>query len=118
MADDEAPEPPEPPEEVRLDGEGNPIDDEPFRERVVDQWPLALVLGGFFLGLAVLALVDFRVGALMMSVSVVFAGAMRLVLPKDTVGLLAVRSRTIDLAIYGVLGIGLTVLSLVVPPPA
>lgn len=105
-------------DDVRLDGEGNPIDDEPFRDRVVDQWPLALVLGGFALGLAVLALADFRVGALIMSVAVVFAGAMRMVLPPDTVGLLAVRSRTIDLVIYGALGISLTVLSLVVPPPA
>ena len=34
----------EEPDEVRLDGEGNPIDDQPIVERVIDQWPLALVL--------------------------------------------------------------------------
>ena len=113
MAEDDQPEP-----EVRLDGEGNPIDDEPFTERVVDQWPLALVLGGVATGLALLAFVDFRVGSLVVAVSVVFAGALRLVLPRRTAGLLAVRSTGIDLAVYGTLGIGLTALSLLVPPPA
>lgn len=113
MAEDDEPEP-----EVRLDGEGNPIDDEPFTERVVDQWPLALVLGGVAAGLVVLAFLDFRAGSLILSVSVVFAGALRLVLPRETAGLLAVRSTAIDLAIYGSLGIGLTALSLLVPPPA
>ena len=38
-------------DEVQLDGEGNPIDDEPFVDRVRDQWPLALVM----LGMAVVA---------------------------------------------------------------
>lgn len=104
-------------DEIRLDGEGNPIDDEPFTERVVDQWPLALVLTGVAVGLVVLALVDFRVGALVMSVSVVFAGALRAVLPRDSAGLLVVRSTPIDLATYATLGIGLTALSLLVPPP-
>jgi hypothetical protein len=104
-------------EPVRLDGEGKPIDDEPFTERVVDQWPLALVLAGVAVGLLVLTVGDFRVGALIVSVSVVFAGALRTVLPPETAGLLVVRSTPIDLAVYGTLGVGLTALSLLVPPP-
>lgn len=104
-------------DEVRLDGEGNPIDDEPFTERVVDQWPLALVLTGVAVGLLLLALVDFRTGALVMSVSVVFAGALRAVLSSEAAGLLVVRSTPIDLATYATLGVGLTALSLLVPPP-
>lgn len=105
-------------EPVRLDGEGNPIDDEPFRERVVDQWPLALVLGGVALGLLLLATVDFRFGALVVSAFVVFGGTLRALLPQETAGLLVVRGRPIDLAVYFTLGVGLTALSILVPPPA
>jgi len=104
-------------EEVRLDGEGNPIDDEPFTERVVDQWPLALVLVGVTVGLAVVALGEFRVGALGVSASVVFGGARRAVLPRETAGLLVVRSTSIDLTTYFALGVALTALSLLVPVP-
>jgi hypothetical protein len=104
-------------DEVRLDGEGNPIEDEPFTERVIDQWPLALVLAGVVTGLVVVAWGDFRVGALMVSASVVFGGALRAVLPRDTAGLLVVRSTPIDLATYFTLGIALTALSILVPAP-
>ncbi len=38
------------PQAVRLDGEGNPIDDQPLIERTIDQWPLALVLLGMASG--------------------------------------------------------------------
>ncbi len=104
-------------EDVRLDGEGNPIVDEPFAERVVDQWPLALVLAGVTVGLAVVAWGEFRVGALVVSASVVFGGALRAVLPTDTAGLLVVRSTPIDLTTYFTLGVALTALSLLVPVP-
>jgi hypothetical protein len=104
--------------EPRFDGEGNPIDDEPFRERVVDQWPLAVVLAGVAAGLAVLVWGDVRAGALVMGVAVIFGGALRLLLPRETAGLLVVRGIPMDLAAYGTLGIGLTVLALTVPPPA
>jgi len=109
--------PDEVPEDVRLDGEGNPIDDEPFTERVVDQWPLALVLAGVAVGLAVVAWGEFRAGALVVSASVVFAGALRAVLPRETAGLLVVRSTPIDLTTYFALGVALTALSLLVPVP-
>jgi hypothetical protein len=109
--------PDEPAEEVRLDGEGNPIDDEPFRERVIDQWPLALVLAGVAVGLVVLAVGSFRAGALVLSASVVFGGALRAVLPRDSAGLLVVRSTPVDLVTYFSLGVVLTALSLLVPPP-
>ncbi|MFZ0324845.1 MAG: DUF3017 domain-containing protein [Actinomycetes bacterium] len=104
-------------DEVELDGEGNPIDDEPFVDRVRDQWPLALVLGGMAIGLAIVAFGSFRAGSLVVAASVVFATFMRAFLPRDTAGMLAVRSRTIDVTTMGVLGVSLTVMAFLVPPP-
>ena len=105
------------PDEVRLDGEGNPIDDQPLVQRAVDQWPLALVLAGVSVGLLVLTLQDFRVGSVIIGTSVIFAAGLRTVLTHDRAGLLAVRSRTVDLITVYSLGIALTTLALLVPPP-
>lgn len=105
----------EPPAE-RLDGEGNPIDDQPLIERTIDQWPLALVLLGLVAGLVVLSFFDFKVGSIMLGIAVIFGAALRMVLPRDRAGLLAIRSRPIDLlTMYG-LGIALTTVAVLVPP--
>lgn len=101
---------------VRLDGEGNPIDDQPLIERTIDQWPLALVLLGLALGLIVLSFYDFRVGSVMLGAAVIFGGALRTVLPRDRAGLLAIRGRPIDLVTMYGLGIALTTVAVLVPP--
>ncbi len=103
-------------DELRLDGEGNPIDDQPLIERTIDQWPLALVLLTVASGLMILTFVDFRVGAIVLGASLVFAGALRTVLTQERAGLLAIRGRPIDLmTMYG-LGVALTTVAVVVPP--
>ncbi|MGB2840070.1 MAG: DUF3017 domain-containing protein, partial [Actinomycetes bacterium] len=93
------------PPEVRLDGEGNPIDDQPLIERTIDQWPLALVLLGLAAGLVVLSFFEFRVGSVILGVAIIFGGALRLVLPRERAGLLAIRGRPIDLVTMFGLGI-------------
>lgn len=100
---------------VRLDGEGNPIDDQPLIERTIDQWPLALVLLGLAAALIVLSLVDFRVGSVMLGAAVIFGAALRTVLPHDRAGLLAIRSRPIDLVTMYGLGIAMTTVAVLVP---
>ncbi len=104
------------PPEVRLDGEGNPIDDQPLIERTIDQWPLALVLLGLAAGLVVLSFYEFRVGSVILGVAIIFGGALRLVLPRERVGLLAIRGRPIDLVTMFGLGIVLTTVAVLVPP--
>lgn len=104
------------PPEVRLDGEGNPIDDQPLIERTIDQWPLALVLLGLAAGLVVLSFYEFRVGSVILGVAIIFGGALRLVLPRERVGLLAIRGRPIDLVTMFGLGIALTTVAVLVPP--
>jgi hypothetical protein len=101
---------------VRLDGEGNPIDDQPLIERTIDQWPLALVLLGLVIGLIVLSFYDFKVGSIMLGAAIIFGGALRMVLPRDRAGLLAIRSRPIDLVTMYGLGIALTTVAVLVPP--
>jgi hypothetical protein len=102
--------------EVRLDGEGNPIDDQPLIERTIDQWPLALVLLAMVVSLVVLTFYDFRAGSIMLGGSVLFAAAMRTVLPRERAGLLAIRGRSIDLVTMYGLGIALTTVAVLVPP--
>jgi hypothetical protein len=103
-------------DEVRLDGEGNPIDDQPLIERTIDQWPLALVLLGLAIGMVVLTFYDFRAGSIILGIAVLFGAALRTVLPHERAGLLAIRGRPIDLiTMYG-LGVALTTVAVVVPP--
>lgn len=103
------------PPEVRLDGEGNPIDDQPLIERTIDQWPLALVLLGLVAGLVVLSFFDFRAGSMILGVAIIFGGALRLVLPRERAGLLAIRGRPIDLLTMFGLGIALTTVAVLIP---
>ncbi|MEO8107976.1 MAG: DUF3017 domain-containing protein [Actinomycetes bacterium] len=104
------------PPEVRLDGEGNPIDDQPLIERTIDQWPLALVLLGLVIGLVVLSFYDFRAGSIALGVAIIFGGALRAVLPRERAGLLAIRGRPIDLLTMFGLGIALTTVGVLIPP--
>jgi hypothetical protein len=82
------------------------------------QWPLAVVLLGVVASLTVVALDRFRLGSLMLAASLVLAFILRLVLPTDRAGMLAVRSKRVDLIVLGALGGALVVFALWVPPPA
>ncbi len=82
------------------------------------QWPLLSVLLGIVVAMSFVAMDRFRVGSVLLALSVIAAFVLRLVLPGDAVGLLAVRRRSVDLVVLGVLAVGLGVLSLWVPPPS
>ncbi|WP_235660340.1 DUF3017 domain-containing protein [Mycolicibacterium gilvum] len=61
------------------------------------QWPI-LVVGLFLAGAFVLVAAGYwRRGALVMAIGVAVAAALRTALPEDRVGLLAVRTRTVDI---------------------
>jgi hypothetical protein len=95
-----------------------PIDDRPpIRGGWVGrQWPLLSVLGGGVVGLGLVALDHFRIGALVFGVSVLFAALARLVLPARRVGLLVVRSRAFDVLVLTAMGSAVVVLAVIVPP--
>ena len=90
----------------------------PRRRRWWAQWPIAVVLVAVGASLLVVALDRFRVGSLMLAASLVLAFVLRLILPADRAGMLAVRSKRVDLIVLGTLAGTLVVFALWVPPPA
>lgn len=90
----------------------------PRRRRWWSQWPIAVVLVAVGASLLVVALDRFRVGSLMLAASLVLAFVLRLILPADRAGMLAVRSKRVDLIVLGTLAGTLVVFALWVPPPA
>ena len=65
-----------------------------------------------------IALDSFRRGSVVLSASVLLAAFLRLLLPEGDAGLLAVRSKKIDVITLGLLGLGVTVFTFWVPPPS
>ncbi|MFJ6084063.1 DUF3017 domain-containing protein [Streptomyces sp. NPDC092369] len=80
----------------------------------VRQWPILAVLGLVALGLLLTALDAFRYGTLLIGVALLIGGVLRWVVPD--VGMLAVRSRFTDIATYGLLGLAIVLLALMVQP--
>ncbi len=88
--------------------------------RTIDstQWrPLALVLGVALVGV-LCAFLSFRLGAAVLAIALWMALFMRFLLTDNAAGILAVRRRAIDLSVLAFLGLALSVLAVVVPPPA
>ncbi|MFD7837989.1 DUF3017 domain-containing protein [Streptomyces sp. NPDC059761] len=78
------------------------------------QWPMLSVLAATAVGLLLTALGHPRIGCLVMGVALIAASVLRRVLPQ--VGMLAVRSRFTDMVTYGLLGVAITLLALVMEP--
>ncbi|KIZ14554.1 DUF3017 domain-containing protein [Streptomyces natalensis] len=78
------------------------------------QWPLLAVISGVAAGLLLVAVDAFRIGTLVIGLSLLAGAALRWALP--SVGMLAVRSRFTDLLTYGVLGAVIVLLSMMVQP--
>ncbi|MDX3536434.1 DUF3017 domain-containing protein [Streptomyces sp. MB09-01] len=78
------------------------------------QWPMLSVLTATAAGLLATALGHPKIGCLAIGVALIAASVMRRVLP--SVGMLAVRSRFTDMITYGLLGVAITLLALVIEP--
>lgn len=89
-------------------------------DRPVRQWlgqiPYILVLCGVAAGLFVLVSDHFKRGAVLIAAAVFFGAVVRLVLPESRVGMLAVRSRVIDVLILTTLAVGIAFVAVGVPP--
>jgi hypothetical protein len=82
------------------------------------QWPSVLVLSGLLVSLGIVAADHFRRGSVLFAAFVMLAFFLRIILEDAAAGWLAVRSRAVDLVCLGTLGISLSVMALVVPPPS
>jgi hypothetical protein len=80
------------------------------------EWPFLVVLAGLVVAIAVVVLGSFRLGSVLLGAVVILAAFLRLLLREDEAGLLAVRTKIVDVVTLGVLGIGLGVLAFAVPP--
>ncbi|MEV5309791.1 MULTISPECIES: DUF3017 domain-containing protein [unclassified Streptomyces] len=78
------------------------------------QWPMLAVLVTVGLGLLLTAFDAFRLGTLLVGVALLGGAVLRWLLP--SVGMLAVRSRFTDIATYGLLGVVIVLLALMVQP--
>jgi DUF3017 family protein len=95
---------------------GDPSAAEQGRSR---QWPYVGVLVGVAIALVIIGLGVHlvRSGTLVLAGVLLVAAVARLVLPERLAGMLSSRRRLLDVAIFGVLGVGLLVAGLVVPVP-
>lgn len=78
------------------------------------QWPMLAVLAATAAGLLLTAVGRPRVGCLLIGIAMIAGSLMRRLLP--SVGMLAVRSRFTDMVTYGLLGVAITLLALVMEP--
>ena len=81
------------------------------------EWPLITVLGLLLVGLIVVVSGHFRRGCIVVAFAIFLALFLRILLPANGAGLLAVRSKRVDVAVLTVLATSTTILSLWVPPP-
>ena len=82
------------------------------------EWPITIVLIGVAVAMVFIALDSFRRGSVVLSASVLLAAFLRLLLPDADAGMLAVRTKKIDVITLGALGIGVTIFTFWVPPPS
>lgn len=84
------------------------------RARLVMHWPLLLVLAIAVIGMQRVLTEHWREGSASLAVATLVAAGLRLALPPDRVGLLAIRGRAADALCYGGFGIVVLVLALTI----
>lgn len=84
--------------------------------RFARQWPGLLVLLVVTVGVAAALDHHWRKGVYVVGAGLAVACVLRAVLPAPRVGMLAVRSRRVDVLQTGVVGVGLLLLGALIPP--
>ena len=84
----------------------------PFLAGIVRQLPLLAAIVVVGAGLLLVTLGEWRRGLVVIGLALVGAALLRLLLPVRRVGLLAVRSRSVDVLLLAGTGLALTVLTL------
>ena len=87
----------------------------PFLAGLVRQLPLLAVLVTVGIGLLLVTFGHWRRGLVVIGLSLIIAGLLRLLLPVRRVGFLAVRSRPVDVVLLAGTGLALAITALAIP---
>ena len=87
----------------------------PFLAGLLRQLPLLAVLVMVGIGLLLVTFDHWRRGLVVIGLSLIIAGLLRLLLPVRRVGFLAVRSRPTDVLLMALAGLALAVTALTIP---
>lgn len=87
------------------------------RARSLTQWPLLIVLGVVTVGLFLVVIGPWRSGTALIGAGLCLGAIERILLPREVVGLLQVRSKVFDVAFLVVSGVGIGILAFAVPRP-
>jgi hypothetical protein len=87
----------------------------PFLAGLLRQLPLLAVLVMVGIGLLLVTFDHWRRGLVVIGLSLIIAGLLRLLLPVRRVGFLAVRSRPTDVLLLALAGLALAVTALTIP---
>jgi hypothetical protein len=90
----------------------------PFLAGLLRQLPLLAVIVAVGVGLAMVALEHWRRGLVVIGISLMVAGLLRLLLPVRRVGFLAVRSRPVDVVLLAGVGAAVVAVALAIPADA
>jgi hypothetical protein len=86
----------------------------PLRLRLPAETPAAVVLAIAAIGLLRVATANWREGAVLLGGSLLVGAVLRAVLPLERAGMLAIRSRVIDVLSYTGLGLAVVLLALTI----
>ena len=117
MSDDDGSVPQTDPDEPAVEG-GADADGEPEERRYPSTIGGAFyiaIMGVVGAGIAVAVLSDWRVGVRIMAGGLAVAGLLRLVLPQRDAGMLAVRPRAVDVALFVSVALALVLLAGTIP---
>ncbi|WP_433289720.1 DUF3017 domain-containing protein [Pseudonocardia sp. CA-142604] len=85
-----------------------------FRSRLPVHAPMTLVLVIAALGMMRVLTQHWREGAVLLGGALIVAAVLRVLLPVDRVGLLAIRSRPVDVLCYSAFGVVISVLAVTI----
>ena len=85
-----------------------------LRSRLSRQAPTLVVLAIAVAGMGRVLTQHWREGAVLLGGALLVAGALRMILPTDRSGLLAIRSRVIDVLCYSLFGLAMVVLAVTI----
>jgi Protein of unknown function (DUF3017) len=85
-----------------------------LRSRIPSALPAALVAAVALVGMALVLTQHWRRGAVLLGAALLVAAVLRMLIPLDRVGLLAIRSRAVDVLCYSGFGVVMVVLAVTI----